>query len=109
MSYFLCGFKVNDSSFKAGEKALSEIVPVHLQADYLKTGVDSAHLAIYGNKKIIPNVIIHAAHSSSWLVIIGTPLVRFRSEGDKERFLTNFLTRPIETMRGDIDGNFAII
>ena len=108
MSYFVCGFKTQAVFFNGYEEVLAQIVPNHLRSDLLRIEGKSASLAIYGNMKVIQNVVIYNDELGSWLVMIGTPLVRLRSEHEKLAFLADFLNRPAETMRDKIDGNFAV-
>jgi len=108
MSYFLCGFNTDNDVSKANEKIFTDIVPSILRNDINRMESKSAYLTIYGNKKIIQNLIIRDNKQGSWLAVIGTPLVRMKSEQEEQAFLAEFLKNPADVMRHNIDGNFAV-
>jgi hypothetical protein len=107
MSYFVGAFKANHKACIGLENILAEIVPKHLSTDPLHIS-DSPYLAIYGHRKVIQHLTIHNHDLRSWLVIIGTPLVRFDSEDHRQSFLADFLKQPTDSLRDTIDGNFAV-
>ena len=107
MSYFICGFKTNSTVLARLEGVLADIVPARLKKDPLQVS-DSPYLAIYGHRKIIPHLAIHDRTRGSWIVIVGTPLVRLTSEDERLAFLADFLVNPADSLRQAIDGNFAV-
>src|SRR2546422_11228228 len=78
MSYFICGFKTNTTVLNRFEQILTDIVPTQLRSDPLQIS-DSPYLTLYGHRKVIQHLAIHHRKVGSWLVIIGTPLVRLKS------------------------------
>ena len=108
MSYFICGFKTDSVVTNAFEEILADIVPSHIRNAALRMESRSSHLASYGDKKVIRDVVIRNYKQGSWLVVIGTPLVHLKSEQQEIAFLAEFLTNPADSLRHKIDGNFAV-
>jgi hypothetical protein len=107
MSYFICGFKGDTAVCNAFEKVFVEVVPDHIRNDIAWMESKPSYLAMYGNKKVIRNVVIRDDRHGSWLAVIGTPLVRLESEQQEQAFLAEVLTSPADALRKKIDGNFA--
>jgi hypothetical protein len=108
MSYFICGFKTDTAVANAFEKILAEIVPGHIRNAAHRMENRSSYLAIYGKEKVIRDVVIRNEKDGSWLAMIGTPLVRLKSEQQELEFLAEFLTSPADSLRHKIDGNFTV-
>jgi hypothetical protein len=109
LSYFICGFKADIADCNALEKIFVDIVPSHIRNDRFWMEGRSTYLAIYGNKKVIKNVVISDDKQGSWLVVIGTPLVVMQDEQQKLSLLADFLRNPAYSLSYTIDGNFAVL
>jgi hypothetical protein len=107
MSYFVCGFKADAGTTDAFEKILVDLVPSHIRTDRLRVEGKTSCLAAYGNKKVIQNLTIRNDKQGSWLVLMGTPLVRLTSEDQRLAFFEDFLNNPTDSLCHKIDGNFA--
>ena len=108
MSFFICGFKADNTATMALEKQLIEILPENTRNNAFHIENSSLYAAIYGNKKVIRNVAIHDDVQGSWLLVIGTPLICLNSKQQEQLFLNDFLLNPTEALRNKIDGNFAV-
>ena len=109
MSYFLCGLGIDASTCRGLETLLANVVPVRARDDVLRIECRASYVAIYGSKKAIRDVAIRDGQHGSWMILIGTPLVQFRSEMEERTFLVDFLLNPTESLRSKIDGNFAVL
>jgi len=109
MSYFVCGFKNDTECTNNLAKILDEIIPYHLRDTDYRIEVSFTTLIMYGNKKVIPDVVVRNHKTGSWMVVIGTPLVRLKSEQEEQAFLAEYLNNPFESLRNTIDGNFAVL
>ena len=108
MSHFICAYKSNAVDINAFDKIVAGIEPSHLRSPKIRIEWRSSHLAVYGNEKVIPDIVIHDEKLDSWLVIIGTPLVCLKSKEQEQMFLAEFLAEPAVTLREKIDGHFAV-
>jgi hypothetical protein len=108
MSYFVAGFKANPAACTGLESILGEIVPAQQRKDRLRV-CDSPYLATYGHQKVIQHLVIHDRDRRSWIVMIGTPLIRFASEEQQGTFIKEFFQNPARFLRDIIDGNFALL
>ena len=109
MSYFVCGFKSDTESINNLAKILAEIVPYHIRDSGYRVEGRFAALAVVGNKKVIPDIVVRNHKTGSWMVVIGTPLARLKSEQEEQAFLAEYLNNPFESLRNTIDGNFAVL
>lgn len=108
MSYFVCGYKTDNTDIEALYEYLFDTVPVDKRNNSLRLSGASAYLCNYGLEKVIPDVAISQKNGDSWLAVIGTPLINFKDEQGEQEFLNGFLTSPGEFLRYKIDGNFAL-
>jgi hypothetical protein len=107
MSYFICGYKTQASVIDAYAELFAAILPPQIANDTLRLENGSSSLLIYGNTKAIPNISIRDDREGSWLALIGTPLVRLKSERQGQALLREFLDRPGFVLSHNLDGNFA--
>jgi hypothetical protein len=108
MSYFISGFNTDTVDQNAYQNIFANIVPDHIRNDQVVIESGSAYITFYGNKKAIKNVAIRDKKKGSWLSLIGTPLVRMKSEQEEQALLDEFLTDPADALRRRIDGNLAV-
>ncbi len=108
MSYFICRFETNTSISKAFEEILDDLVPIHRKNAAFQIESGSSYLVSYGDNKVIRDIAIRSDNQGSWLVLIGTPLVHFKSKQEEQAFISEFLSNPIESLCNRIDGNFAV-
>src|SRR6266571_978737 len=98
----MCAFKADSVACNALATIVGDIVPSPLRNDTLRVESRSSYLVSYGNKKAIQNLVIR--NEGSWLAVIGTPLLRLRSEDQELSFLADFLASPVDSLRHKIDG-----
>ena len=94
MSYFIGAFRNNAEVINTFEKILAEIVPSRIRNDTFRMERGSSYFSSYGANKVIRNIAIRNDNKGSWLVLIGTPLVKLNSEQQEQEFLDEFLTNP---------------
>jgi hypothetical protein len=71
-------------------------------------GTGDCSLHSFGTEKIIRDITLSSIDTGSWLAIIGTPLISFKSPQAEQAFLAEFLDNPAKSMQGKIDGSFAV-
>lgn len=107
MSYFIAGFKADTIACAGLENALAQIVPGQHRTEPLRVG-ESPSLVVYGHRKVIPHLVARAHDLSSWVAVVGTPLVQVNSERDQSAFVHDFFRSPSRFLRDTMDGNFAV-
>ena len=109
MAFFISGFKVNAIFFSNCVRTFEEVVPSSMVSSIYEMHGQKAHIAYYSGGKVIPDISITDEKGSSWLVLLGTPLIGFRSEQEQRAFIADFFTDPTRTILTKVDGNFAVI
>jgi len=109
MSYFIAGYKTNSSVIKDLENSFVEVVPPEIRKDILCIKKSTSFLLNYGTDKVISDVVVDIKETGSWLAILGTPLVNFHAEDQKEALLNRFFNNPIRTVKDELDGCFAVL
>jgi len=108
MSYFVCGYKNDKGDFETLSEYMFESVPLDVRNTSIRLQGTYSDLVNYGIEKVIPDVVIKKDNGDSWVVVIGTPLMRFKNKFSEQEFLDGFLSSPKKFLRHKIDGNFAL-
>ena len=110
MAYFISGFKASAHIVEAFGPIFKTLVPSPLAYFHARRiGSGSSFLINYSADKIIPDIEVIGKDQSSWLALIGTPLLNLKSELQKQEFLSEFLAKPADILRHEMDGNFAAL
>jgi hypothetical protein len=91
------------------ENSFAEVIPAEIKNNILSIEESSSFLMSYGSNKIISDIIIHDKKTGSWLVILGTPLIKLHSEEKKAEFIERFFCNPIHVIKEELDGCFALL
>jgi hypothetical protein len=109
MSYFIAGY---GNALRVAENldiSLVEAVPEEIRKDILCINTNSSFLVSYGTRKVIKDILIHDDTGSSWLAILGTPLLHLQSEHEKATLINRFFNDPKRTVKDELDGCFAAL
>jgi hypothetical protein len=75
----------------------------------LKLGTTPCNFVIYPQSKAIEDILITDEASDSWMMLVGVPFINEKMQNKRQKLLERFLNDPVETLRCDIDGHFALI
>lgn len=109
MSYFLAGFGECGLDIDRFEEAFVATVPSHIRNTRSRIETKTSVLVQYGTDKPIKDIFIRSTSGDSWLALLGTPLVTFRSHTAQQDFLHRFARDPRRVLRTDVDGCFALL
>src|SRR4051812_38086861 len=107
MSYFAGCFTNDPDAMVTLDGVIAAISPRQFRNDPLRIGTVPC-LTVLAHRKSIKHLLIKDKCSNSWLAMLGTPLVHLGSESEEQAFLGSFLANPKGSLRGDIDGHFAL-
>jgi hypothetical protein len=83
------------------------MVPRSQRKTAVRNGTASCYVVDYCGDKVIQDIAVSDTQTGSWLLLIGTPLIEPRTEGEKLTFLTTFINNPSGSLRKSVDGSFA--
>jgi hypothetical protein len=63
----------------------------------------------YAQDKVIADVFVRHNKSNSWLLLIGTPLLKYETHDELQTLIETFLQDYKRTLKEDIDGHFALL
>jgi hypothetical protein len=114
MSYFFCENNQNDfTSSEVGKNKiddiLKDVVPIDKRNEFFSITKGLISITTFGYKKIIRDISINDEGKMSWIIIMGTPLVKLNSPKKETEFLSSFFSNPAKTIVSDVDGSYAII
>jgi len=109
MSYFIATYKADLNSSADLKNSFVYVVPETNRKDPLIFEGGQTFLSIYGHNKVIKDIFHQSTKTGSWIAIIGTPLLEFKNEEEKDNFLTRFFQDPKAMIRDRIDGCWCIL
>ena len=108
MSFYIAGKK-------RAKKLQNEIQTVFNEFGYseqtTKREYCSTEAFVYCNhvNKVIEDIFIQLEDTGSWVLLVGTPVIEATTDAGKDEFARELFKNPLEVMRYNIDGQFAVL
>lgn len=109
MGHFFAGYRTDGSKIKELESSFINVVPPEIRNDILRIEDSASFLTSFGSSKVISDILIQNKKTSSWLAILGTPLIQLPKEEKKAEFLDRFSRDPTNVIKNELDGCFALL
>lgn len=108
MSYFIAG-KAATTDLQNRAENIFEDSMYTSDAKKLTVSSNRSFAFCYSATKVIDDLLIESGDSDSWILIVGAPVMKDRTDRGRQGFADDFFSDPKNTLRNRVDGHFAIL